>query len=99
MVLLALNDALTIEDLPPEFPGLTAAAASGPPSQALAPAPLPAAGRLADSEKVAIMAAIQAEEGNFTRAAGRLGIAKSTLYEKMKRYEIDRNTVADVGTA
>lgn len=95
MVLLALGDMLTLEDVPPEFPGLTASAANRPSMTDLASAPLPAAGRLADSEKAAITAAIRAEAGNFTRAAGRLGIAKSTLYEKMKRYGIDRGTVAD----
>jgi transcriptional regulator of acetoin/glycerol metabolism len=36
------------------------------------------------------VAAIELEHGNFTRAARRLGIAKSTFYEKMKRYGIER---------
>ncbi|MCR6632456.1 MAG: sigma-54-dependent Fis family transcriptional regulator [Magnetospirillum sp.] len=96
MVLLAEEDILTSDDLPPEFVAPAVSSASG----ALVDAPPPAekSGRLADSERQAIIAAIRAENGNFTRAATRLGIAKSTLYEKMKRYGIDRLS-AGGGTA
>ncbi|MDO5289357.1 MAG: sigma 54-interacting transcriptional regulator [Pseudomonadota bacterium] len=38
----------------------------------------------------AIRAAIDATGGNLTQAARQLGIAKSTLYEKMKRYGLQR---------
>lgn len=88
MVLLAEEDILTSDDLPPEFvtPGPSPAAVAF--LDTLPPAEK--GGRLADSERRAIIAAIRAEGGNFTRAATRLGIAKSTLYEKMKRYGIDR---------
>jgi DNA-binding NtrC family response regulator len=88
MVLLGEGDVLTMDDLPPEIVSPSAA----PISRAFAPAP-PAplsTGRLADSEREAIMAATELEHGNFTRAARRLGIAKSTFYEKMKRYGIER---------
>ncbi|MFL5257253.1 MAG: helix-turn-helix domain-containing protein [Rhodopila sp.] len=50
-------------------------------------------GKLADSTRAAIATAIRIENGNLTRAAIRLGIAKSTLYEKMKRFGIDRSHV------
>jgi sigma-54 dependent transcriptional regulator, acetoin dehydrogenase operon transcriptional activator AcoR len=93
MVLLAETDILTPDDLPPEI-----ATPSAPPRAPTAPAPpsppVPSRperdGRLSDSERTAIVAAIRAENGNFTRAAARLGIAKSTLYEKMKRHGLDR---------
>lgn len=88
MVLLAEGDVLTMDDLPPEIMSPNAAPISG----AFAPA-LPASfstGRLADSEREAMIAAMELEHGNFTRAARRLGIAKSTFYEKMKRHGIER---------
>jgi transcriptional regulator of acetoin/glycerol metabolism len=41
-------------------------------------------------EAEAIRKAIQQSEGNLTRAAAQLGIAKSTLYLKMNRYSLKR---------
>jgi transcriptional regulator of acetoin/glycerol metabolism len=87
MTLLAEGDRLTLNDLPPELlPGGDFAVdedrfdtASGAPTL-----------RLADREKQTIVAAIKAEHGNLTRVAARLGIAKSTLYEKVKRHGISR---------
>jgi transcriptional regulator of acetoin/glycerol metabolism len=87
MTLLAEGDRLTLDDLPPElsfggaFVGVESAA---PPVSDAAPL------RLADRERQAIIAAIEAEHGNLTRVAARLGIAKSTLYEKVKRHGISR---------
>jgi len=88
MVLLGEGDFLTLDDLPPEIISPDGA----PLSQAFAPAsPAPlSTGRLADSEREAILVATELEHGNFTRAARRLGIAKSTFYEKMKRHGIER---------
>ncbi|HUO55403.1 MAG TPA: sigma-54-dependent Fis family transcriptional regulator [Rhodoblastus sp.] len=82
MTLLALGERLTLDDLPPEFWGAPPAA----PVETLN-APIL---RLADRERQTIVAAIEAEHGNLTRVAARLGIAKSTLYEKVKRYGISR---------
>jgi transcriptional regulator with PAS, ATPase and Fis domain len=87
MTLLAEGDRLTLDDLPPELlPGGDFSAAgerldmtSGAPTL-----------RLADRERQTIIAAIEAEHGNLTRVAARLGIAKSTLYEKVKRHGISR---------
>jgi DNA-binding NtrC family response regulator len=45
---------------------------------------------LADLEKQAIVAAIDRTEGNIKEAAVALGIDRSTLYDKIKRYEIHR---------
>ena len=44
---------------------------------------------LADAEREVIREALRASEGNRTHAARLLGIARSTLLEKLKRYGID----------
>lgn len=87
MTLLATKDLLTLDDLPSEL--LDCAAPDLMPLRL----PVPSSQRLADNEREAILAAIAAENANFTRAAMRLGIAKSTLYGKMKRYGIDRQSI------
>jgi transcriptional regulator of acetoin/glycerol metabolism len=89
MVLLSPGDVLTVDDLPSEL------MQQQPPIEpggggAVDPIMLSGAGRLEDTERQAIIVAVRAEDGNFTRAAVRLGIPKSTLYEKMKRYGMDR---------
>lgn len=43
-------------------------------------------GSLEDAERTAIAAALHAADGNKTRAARALGIARSTLQEKLKRF-------------
>ncbi|MBI5780938.1 MAG: sigma-54-dependent Fis family transcriptional regulator [Rhodocyclales bacterium] len=48
---------------------------------------------LVGAEKDAIMRAIAAHGGNLTRAAADLKIAKSTLYEKVRRYGLDDNVM------
>jgi len=45
---------------------------------------------LQDLEKQAILAALERTRGNIKEAAANLGIDRSTLYEKIKRYEIPR---------
>lgn len=45
---------------------------------------------LQEMEKLLIVATIQSTGGNIKEAANRLGIDRSTLYEKIKRYEIPR---------
>jgi DNA-binding NtrC family response regulator len=45
---------------------------------------------LADLEKQAIVAAIERKDGNIKEAAAALGIDRSTLYDKIRRYEIPR---------
>ena len=51
-----------------------------------APPPVP----LHELEKQAIEAAIKRTQGNIKEAAAQLGIDRSTLYEKIKKYEIAR---------
>lgn len=96
LVCMAEGDWLDVDDLPPGF-GAPARPAAGPVPQegsALSPGtPIPREmASLADRERGAMIEAIALEAGNLTRAATRLGIAKSTLYEKMKRHGIDRMT-------
>jgi transcriptional regulator of acetoin/glycerol metabolism len=43
-----------------------------------------------DMEKVLITATLQRTQGNIKEAASILGIDRSTLYEKIKKYEIPR---------
>lgn len=46
--------------------------------------------RLRDHERIRILEAIDAEDGNLSRAAKRLGIARSTLYLKLDSYGMSR---------
>lgn len=46
---------------------------------------------IAEGEEALIRRAIEASEGNLTRAARHLNIAKSTLYVKMQRYGLRRS--------
>jgi DNA-binding NtrC family response regulator len=52
---------------------------------------IPANVSLQELEKLAIAATIQRTQGNIKEAASILGIDRSTLYEKIKRYEIPRD--------
>jgi transcriptional regulator with PAS, ATPase and Fis domain len=45
---------------------------------------------LQDMEKLVIVATLERTNGNIKESAGILGIDRSTLYEKIKRYEIPR---------
>jgi transcriptional regulator of acetoin/glycerol metabolism len=45
---------------------------------------------LQEMEKIMIMATLQRTGGNIKESAAILGIDRSTLYEKIKRYEIPR---------
>ena len=45
---------------------------------------------LADLERRAIIATLERTHGNVREAAASLGVDRSTLYEKLKRYEIPR---------
>jgi transcriptional regulator of acetoin/glycerol metabolism len=51
---------------------------------------VPAGMSLEDLEHKAVEAALRRSGGNVKEAAGALGIDRSTLYEKIKKYEIPR---------
>jgi transcriptional regulator of acetoin/glycerol metabolism len=59
-----------------------------PPAQ-LAPPKPPPARSLRDLEKQGILAALAATGGNKAQAAAILEIDRSTLYKKLKDYDID----------
>ena len=46
-------------------------------------------GTIQGAEREAIQQALQAAEGNQTRAAKALGMGRNTLWRKMKKYGID----------
>jgi DNA-binding NtrC family response regulator len=46
---------------------------------------------LEELEKQAIMEVIQEMEGNLSRASKKLGIARSTLYKKIDKYDLDQS--------
>ena len=86
MCQLSEDDTLQLADLPAEF-GLSKSEHR----------PIPFVG-LKAREREAIIAAIDEHGGNLRQAARALGIARSTLYEKMRLYGIRRSFLAD-GTA
>lgn len=57
---------------------------------AVKPWSIPAGMTLQEMEKQLIAATLQRTEGNIKEAASLLGIDRSTMYEKIKRYEISR---------
>lgn len=95
----AFGDELLVEHLPPEFqPGsplassaqllispLTGAASPAAPATA---APEPAPVPLAEMEKRHINYVLNFVKNNKLKAAALLGISRTTLYEKLKQYEV-----------
>jgi transcriptional regulator of acetoin/glycerol metabolism len=74
---------LELDDLPPELVG----SAAGP--QVTQSASGPSGVRtLAELEREAIAAALQATQGNKARAAALLGIDRTTLYRKLKDHSL-----------
>lgn len=86
MCFMSHNETLTIDDLPDGYrpgevslqPDLYTTYLSQP------------HGNLDIAEKATIEAAIKQAEGNMTQTAKQLGIAKSTLYQKMKKYGLKK---------
>ena len=92
MVLMSDGELIGVDALPPELaprPGDTL------PLHGVAPTPAQAVCSMAEGELELIRRAIAATGGNLTGAARQLGVAKSTLYLKLKRYglEPDRQRV------
>jgi transcriptional regulator of acetoin/glycerol metabolism len=85
MFLLAAGPSLGLRDLPAEM--------ASPPvihrGQVGEPAPA-TKGKLEDSGLAFIRETIEAHRGNLTLVAKQLGIAKSTLYIKLKKYGLDQ---------
>src|SRR5690606_36072257 len=90
----AFGDELLAEHLPPEFNGGTLSTitpiaipqSAGVPAPAGMPnlEPVP----LAEMEKRHVQYVLNFVKGNKLKAAGLLGISRTTLYEKLKQYEL-----------
>jgi sigma-54 dependent transcriptional regulator, acetoin dehydrogenase operon transcriptional activator AcoR len=80
MMLLSEGDTVGTEALPVEL--------SGPAPDAVTP-PAALCG-LREAERETIGTAIRAHSGNLTLAARDLGVARSTLYLKIKKYQLER---------
>jgi transcriptional regulator of acetoin/glycerol metabolism len=92
-VLLSNGEPLRLDVLPPE---LLAGVSARRPTDDAAGVPAADSSRastLDEAEREAIRRAIVAEQGNLTRAAKRLAIAKSTLYLKMQALGLTRHEV------
>jgi DNA-binding NtrC family response regulator len=88
VVLLEAEDEIRAEHLPPEL-----AAGTGPAGAAAGePFPSGVVRPLAEIEKLAIEHALRVCDGNKTRAATLLGIARQTLRTKLKEYSISDDT-------
>ncbi|WP_374259855.1 sigma-54 interaction domain-containing protein [Zoogloea sp.] len=86
MVLMSDGELIGVDALPPELaprPGDTL------PLHGVAPTPAQAVCSMAEGELELIRRAIAATGGNLTGAARQLGVAKSTLYLKLKRYRLE----------
>ena len=94
LVLMTAGETITVADLPSEF---AASIVVGTPTHG-APGPMTVTG-LDAVERDAIMAAILTYHGNLTQVARALHIAKSTLYLKIEKYELDHvlRTVRPIG--
>ncbi|HEY6896561.1 MAG TPA: sigma-54-dependent Fis family transcriptional regulator [Rhodocyclaceae bacterium] len=78
-LLVAEGDCLGAHDLPPDILDCSAKSSAGS-------GPRP--GTLKNAEQERIRSAIRSSQGNSTLAAKKLDIAKSTLYRKLKKYDM-----------
>jgi len=70
----------------PPLPTAQVPVAESPPPSSPAPAPALPPRTLADLESERLVRAVEAARGNLTRAAAELGIARSTLYRRLRRH-------------
>ncbi|MEJ2184211.1 MAG: helix-turn-helix domain-containing protein, partial [Nitrospirota bacterium] len=73
-VILARSEVLTLEDLPQDLRSSWAS--------------LPGA-NLEEQERLQILRALETERWNKTRAARTLGMSRPTLYQRMKKYNLE----------
>ena len=81
MFLMSEGDVIGVQDLPPEISALLVPAAGDKQEDAA-----PGIDKLEDLELAFIRKTIAADGGNLTLVAKHLGIAKSTLYLKLRKY-------------
>ena len=88
-VVLARQNQITVKELPAEVQLPVALQQRGPSTPQTARGGMSgSAHNLNDMERNAILDALAATHGNKKKAAELLGIQRPTLYNKMKRYEI-----------
>jgi sigma-54 dependent transcriptional regulator, acetoin dehydrogenase operon transcriptional activator AcoR len=85
-MMLAPGDVVTITDLPEEI----ASSITGSEPRRPAPTESAAVADLSAVERDAISTAIARRHGNLTQVAQDLGISKSTLYLKIRKYGLDK---------
>ena len=86
LVVLAPEDEIRLEDLPPEYRSEGAAPAA--PAEAAAEAGTGETLTMEEVERRAILAALEKTDGNRTQAAELLGIGLQTLQRKIKEYRM-----------
>jgi transcriptional regulator of acetoin/glycerol metabolism len=89
MVLMSDGEVLGVDALPPELVADEEGRAQGPGAQPAAAVQKVCS--IASGEAELIRCAIAATRGNLTKAARELDIAKSTLYQKVKQYGLERD--------
>ena len=87
LLLMTRGDEIGVADLPPELRQAGAGEATTEPWDT--DAAQPGSATLERSERRAIEAAVRACAGNLTHSAATLGISRTTLYQKLKKYRID----------
>jgi transcriptional regulator of acetoin/glycerol metabolism len=99
-VLMAPDGIITVDALPPEI-GVSAASAGVPDaaSSGLSALARQKVRSLEMAEAESIRLAIRQSQGNLTQVAAQLGIAKSTLYQKIRKYALMQDLGATRQTA
>ena len=93
MVVLSRNRRITLRDLPPEIREPQPRPAAGGGGSASSVRPVAGASlSMEDAERNAITQALQACNGNRTRAAKQLGISRRTLHRKLNEYGLHELT-------
>jgi DNA-binding NtrC family response regulator len=89
LVVLAVNDLITVHDLPEEYQSEDGDGAPKPPATQIAPSSERAATlSMEEIERRAILDALERTGGNRTQAAGLLGIGLRTLQRKLREYRL-----------
>ncbi|MGI9501300.1 MAG: helix-turn-helix domain-containing protein, partial [Geminicoccaceae bacterium] len=90
LILMATDREVGLADLPADIASAATSRTSLPVDPADGTATLAASASLEDAERQAILQAIEAGGGNLSLVAKTLKISRSTLYRKMKHYELHR---------
>ncbi|ABS66586.1 GAF modulated sigma54 specific transcriptional regulator, Fis family [Xanthobacter versatilis] len=92
MLLIAEGEELTEADIPDEIWAAPASGVASPLAQAGEAGeaePLRGLTGMENAERLALLRAVQAHKGNMTAVARDLGIAKSTVYAKLRRFGLE----------